>query len=111
MTEERKKTLNVGRKIGAIIGAIVWAVFGIVPGFYFGSAATVILLSHLAGGPVEPGVIVRMLIVAGTVLGLFCTAAVSVVLGAVGGTVLAYVADLIKMPAKVTEKEATVQNN
>jgi hypothetical protein len=111
MTDERKKTLNVGRKIGAMAGAIVWAVFGIVPGFYFGSAATVILLSHLAGGPVEPGVIVRMLIVAGTVLGLFCTAAVSVVLGAVGGTVLAYAADLIRMPAKETEKEATAGSN
>lgn len=104
MTEERMRTLKVGRKIGALLGGIVFVVFGIVPGFYFGSAATVILLSHLAGGPVEPGVLVRMLIVVGTVLGLFCTASVSIVGGSALGTGLAYVADLIKMPAREPEK-------
>ena len=109
MTEDRMKTLKVGRKIGALLGAIVFAVFGIVPGFYFGSAATVILLSHLAGGPVEPGIIVRMLIVAGTVLGLFCTAAVSIVVGSVIGTALAYAADLIRVPARAGEKAAAAE--
>jgi hypothetical protein len=108
MTKDRMKAMQVGRKVGALLGGIVWAIFGIVPGFYFGSAATVILLSHLAGGPVEPGVIVRMLMVVGTVLGLFCTAAVSIVVGAVSGTALGYVADAIRLPAKAEEAEATV---
>lgn len=111
MTEERKKTLNVGRKIGAALGAIVFVVFGIVPGFYFGSAGTLILLSHLAGGSVEPGIIVRMLLVAGTMMGIFCVGAVSIVLGSVIGTALAYVTDLIRMPVKAVEKEAAVHNN
>lgn len=111
MTEERKKTLNVGRKIGAAMGAIVFAVFGIVPGFYFGSAGTLILLSHLAGGSVEPGIIVRMLLVVGSMLGVFCVGAVSIVVGAVIGTALAYLTDLVRMPAKTVEKAVTVQNN
>jgi hypothetical protein len=49
-----------------------------------------------------------MLIVAGTMLGLFCTAAVSIVLGAVFGTSLGYVADIIRLPAKAEEAEVTV---
>jgi len=105
MTGERLKAMSVGRKMGAVVGGIVFAIFGIVPGFYFGSAATVIMLSHLAGGPVEPSVIVRMLIVAGTILGLFCTASVSIVVGAVLGTVLGYVADLIRLPSRAPAEE------
>ncbi|GBD99950.1 hypothetical protein BMS3Abin07_01997 [bacterium BMS3Abin07] len=108
MTEERMKTLRTGRKIGALSGGIVFVVFGIVPGFYFGSAATVILLSQLAGGPLEPGIMVRMLLVVGTMLGLFCVAAVSIVAGSVVGTALAYVADIIRLPAKEGGKEASV---
>jgi hypothetical protein len=103
--------LNVGRKIGAALGGIVFAVFGIVPGFYFGSAGTLILLSHLAGGPVEPGVMARMILVVGTMMGIFCIGAVSIVVGSVVGTALAYVTDLFRMPVKAVEKEATVRHN
>lgn len=73
----------------------MFLLFGIVPAFYFGSAGTLILLSHLAGGSVEPGIIVRMLVVVGVILGLACSAAVSIVVGAVLGTALAYVTDVI----------------
>ncbi|UCG78487.1 MAG: hypothetical protein JSV21_01230 [Nitrospirota bacterium] len=111
MTDERKKVLNVGRKIGALLGAIVFAVFGIVPGFYFGSYGTLVLLSHLAGGTVEPGIIVRMILVVGTLVGIFCIGAVSIVVGSVLGTAMAYVTDLFRMPAKAVEKEATVKSN
>ncbi|UCG78060.1 MAG: hypothetical protein JSV21_10940 [Nitrospirota bacterium] len=105
MKKDTMKSMQIGRKIGALAGGIMWAIFGIVPGFYFGSAATVILLSHLAGGPVEPGIMVRMLVVVGTLLGLFCTAAVSIVVGAVLGTGLGYVADIVRLPAKAKEEE------
>ncbi len=113
MTEERKKVLKVGRKIGALAGAIVFLAFGIVPGFYFGSYATLVLLSHLAGGPLEPGIIVRMFLVIGIVLGLFCTAASSIVVGSVIGTTLAYIADAVSEAVKAKPKieaESTVSN-
>ncbi|HDO35795.1 MAG TPA: hypothetical protein ENH07_05820 [Nitrospirae bacterium] len=100
MTEERDRALKVGRKIGALVGAIVFVVFGIVPGFYFGSYAAVVLLSSLAGGPLEAGIIVRMLVVVGIVLGLFCTAAASIVIGSVIGTTLAYIADAVSSVLK-----------
>lgn len=114
MTSERMKTLKTGRKIGALVGGILFVVFGIVPGFYFGSYATLVLLTHLTGGPLDPGIIVRILLVAGIVVGLFCVAAVSIVLGSLTGTVLAYVADALSDALKarptVKEAESTVTN-
>lgn len=103
MTEDRKNTMKVGTKIGAAIGALVFLVFGILPGFYFGSYGTLMLLSSLAGGPVEATTVVRMLTVVGIVLGIFCIGAVSVVLGSVFGTALAYVVDVIAGLGKVKE--------
>ena len=95
MKAERANTMKVGTKIGAAIGALAFLVFGIVPGFYFGSYGTLILLSHLAGGPVGPTTIVRMLTVVGIMLGIFCVGAVSIVLGSVFGTAMGYVVDVI----------------
>jgi len=105
MTDERKKTMKVGTKIGAALGAIVFLVFGIVPGFYFGSYGTLVLLSRLAGGPVEPTTIVRMVTVVGILMGLFCIGAVSIVLGSVFGTALAYVVDVLGSLGRVKEAE------
>ncbi len=105
MTEDRKRTMKVGTKIGAALGAIVFLVFGLVPGFYFGSYGALVLMSRLAGGPVEPTTIVRMVTVVGIALGIFCGAAVSVVLGSVFGTALAWIVDVIGGLGKVKETE------
>jgi hypothetical protein len=111
MTEERKRTMKVGTKIGAALGAIVFLVFGIIPGFYFGSYGTLMLLSRLAGGPVEATTIVRMVTVVGILMGLFCIGAVSIVVGAVFGTSLAWAVDAIGSLGKVKETaEAKAQS-
>ena len=44
MTAGRTNTMKVGTKIGAGIGVLAFLVFGIMPGFYFGSYGTLILL-------------------------------------------------------------------
>ncbi len=106
MTEERKKALAIGRKMGAVVGGIIFLAFGIVPGFYFGSYATVILLSHLFGGALEPSIIVRATVVVGTLLGLFCVASASIVVGAVLGTALAYVVDAVSAALSPRPAEA-----
>ncbi|MEE9524817.1 MAG: hypothetical protein V3V59_08745 [Thermodesulfovibrionales bacterium] len=106
MTEERKKVLNIGRKIGALMGGIMFLPFGIVPAFYFGSFGTLTLISHIVGGPVEAGIIVRMLVVAGVTLGFACSAAVSLVVGAVIGTTLAYITDVISVAFKHEPEKA-----
>lgn len=96
--------MRMGRKIGAVIGAIVFLAFGIPSGFFYGSYGTLVVISHLFGGPVEAGVLVRMMVVVGTLLGLFCTAAVSIVLGAVFGTAVGYITDIFTTPAKEKEE-------
>ncbi len=103
MTEDRKRMMKAGTKIGAALGAIVFLVFGLLPGFYFGSYGALVLMSRLAGGPVEPTTIVRMITVVGVMLGLFCIGAVSIVLGSVFGTALAWAVDAIGSLGRVKE--------
>jgi uncharacterized membrane protein len=105
MTEDRKRTMKTGTKIGAALGAIVFAIFGILPGFYFGSYGALMLMSRLAGGPVEPTTIVRMVTVVGVALGIFCGAAASIVLGSVFGTALAWAVDALGSIGHVKESE------
>ncbi len=111
MTDERTRTMKAGTKIGAALGAVVFLVFGVMPGFYFGSYGTLVLLSHLAGGPVEATTIVRMITVVGILLGLFCIGAVSIVLGSVFGTALGYVVDAIASLGKVKETAEVKAHN
>jgi hypothetical protein len=86
------KNINVktGMRIGATIGGLVFAIFGIVPGFYFGSFGTLILLQKLMG-IVEPTLFVRAAVVCGAMAGIVCAAAVSLVIGGLAGTALGYV--------------------
>lgn len=112
MTGERMKALKVGRNIGAVIGAIVFLVFGVAPAFYFGSFGTIALLSHLAGGPVEPGILVRMMTAVGIMLGIVCIASVSIIVGAIGGTALAFLTDAISSAFKgEVEREKAYASN
>ena len=86
------KNVNVktGMRIGALVGGLVFAVFGIMPGFYFGSFGTLILLQKLMGA-VEPTLFVRAAVVCGAMVGIACAAAVSLVVGGLAGTALGYV--------------------
>jgi len=111
MTDERKKTMKLGTKIGAAIGTIAFLVFGIIPGFYFGSYGTLVILNHLAGGPVEASTIVRMITVTGILVGIFCVGSVSIVLGSVFGTSLAYIVDVIGSLGKASPETAEVKAN
>jgi len=99
-----KESARIGRKIGAVLGAIGFLVFGLVPGFYFGSYGTLVVLHHLVGHSVEPNIIVRMMVVVGAILGLFCMASVSIVLGAVFGTLLGYAVEAFSAKPGVAEE-------
>jgi hypothetical protein len=111
MTAGRTNTMKVGTKIGAGIGVLAFLVFGIIPGFYFGSYGTLVLLSHLTGGPVGPTTIVRMLTVVGIMLGIFCVGAVSIVLGSVFGTAMGYAVDVVAGLGKVKETAEVKAHN
>ncbi len=99
----KNETVKTGMKIGAVAGGLVFLVFGIMPGFYFGSYGTLILLQKLMGGTVEPTLIVRAVVVMGIVVGIACAAAVSIVVGGLLGTALGFI---VSAPSAVREKQA-----
>ncbi len=98
----KNETVKTGMKIGAVAGGLVFLVFGIMPGFYFGSYGTLILLQKLMGGTVEPTLIVRAVVVMGIVVGIACAAAVSIVVGGLLGTALGF---MVSAPKAVREKQ------
>src|SRR3990170_740807 len=98
----KNATVKAGTKIGAAVGGVVFLVFGIVPGFYFGSYGTLILLQKLMGGTVEPTLFVRAAVVMGILVGILCVAAVSIVVGGLLGTALGSV---VSTPAALRERK------
>jgi hypothetical protein len=100
----KNEMVKTGMKIGATVGGLVFVVFGIVPGFYFGSYGTLILLQKLMGGTVDPTLFVRAAVVMGIAVGIACAAAVSLVVGGLLGTLMGYV---VSAPAALREKKAT----
>jgi hypothetical protein len=98
----KNEIVKAGMKIGATVGGLVFLVFGIMPGFYFGSYGTLILLQKLMCGTVEPTLFVRAVVVMGIVVGIACAAAVSIVVGGLLGTALGYV---VSAPAAIREKQ------
>jgi len=87
MKSENDKT---GMKIGTLVGGLAFAVLGIVPGFYFGSYGTLILL-HKLMGTVEPTLFVRAAVICGSLIGIASAAVVSLVIGGLAGMALGYV--------------------
>jgi hypothetical protein len=99
----KNETVKAGMKIGTTAGGLVFLVFGIMPGFYFGSFGTLVLLSKLMGGAVEPTLFVRAAVVMGIVVGIACAAAVSLVIGGLLGVVAGYA---VSAPAAMRGKQA-----
>ena len=87
----KNANVKTGMKIGTLVGGLVFAVFGIMPGFYFGSFGTLILLQKLMGGAVEPTLFVRVAVACGIVIGIASAAVVSLVIGGLAGMALGYV--------------------
>ncbi len=105
----KNETIKAGMKIGATVGAIVFAVFGIMPGFYFGGYGTLILLQKLIGGAVEPTLIVRAIMVMGIAVGIACAAAVSLVVGGLLGTLAGYLVSVPSMLLRPKEAESKAE--
>ncbi len=99
----KNETIKTGMKIGATIGGLVFLAFGIMPGFYFGSYGTLILLQKLMGGPAEPTLIVRAVVVMGILVGIACAATVCIVVGGLLGTAAGAI---VSTPAAIRERKA-----
>lgn len=102
----KNETVKTGMKIGATVGGLAFLVFGIMPGFYFGSYGALILLQKLMGGAVEPSLFVRAAIVMGIVVGISCAAAVCLVLGGLAGTAVGFI---VSAPAAIRAQKAAAE--
>jgi hypothetical protein len=102
----KNEIVKTGMKIGATVGGLVFLVFGIMPGFYFGSFGTLILLQKLMGGTVEPTLIARALIVMGIMVGITCAAAVCLVVGGLLGTAMGFI---VSVPSAIRAKQAAAE--
>jgi hypothetical protein len=96
----RKDMIRMGTKIGALLGGIVFLVFGIIPGFYFGSYGTLVLLNNLFGGPLEATAMVRIATAFGILIGIVCVGSVTIIVGAIFGTVMGYVVEALTTASK-----------
>ncbi len=96
----RKEMVRMGTKIGGVLGAIAFLIFGIIPGFYLGSYGTLVLLSHLAGGPLQATVLVRVATAIGILIGISFLASLGIVVGALFGTVVAYATEIVSSAAR-----------
>lgn len=95
MERGRRELLSIGSKIGGTIGAIAFIFLGLIPGFYFGSYATLIILSKLLGGPLKATVVINIVIAIGIILGIACMAAAFIVVGAIFGTAIGYITSIL----------------
>ncbi|MCK7510406.1 MAG: hypothetical protein MZV70_44390 [Desulfobacterales bacterium] len=71
-----KDMVRTGTKVGAALGGLAFVVFGIIPGYHFGSYGTLLMLKHLLGEAVEPTIFVRLAVAVGIVFGIACMASV-----------------------------------
>jgi hypothetical protein len=102
----KNETVKTGMKIGATVGGLIFLVAGIVPGFYFGSFGTLILLQKVMGGTVEPTLFARAAIVMGIGVGIACAATVSIVVGGLLGTLMG---SIVAAPAAMRAKKEASQ--
>ncbi len=110
MKEKRKEVISIGTRIGAVLGGFAFLAVGILPGYHYGGYGALMLLSKLAGGPVEftPGI--RLIIALGILLGIVCLGFMSIVLGSVFGTISGYVVNGLGALGEHAEKGEIVVN-
>jgi hypothetical protein len=108
MKSQTNNIVTTGMKVGAVLGGMTFLIFGIVPGFHYGGYGMLMLLSKIAGGPVEATLVVRMLLVLGVLFGIACVGALSIVLGSVFGTAAGVVVHAVSGVQAAEEADATI---
>lgn len=107
---EKRSSVPIGAKIGAVIGFVFFLIYGLVPGFFFGSSTAILLLSKLIG-PVQATTLGRVAVVIGALMGLFCAFSVCVVAGALVGSTIAYLTDALAHVKRAKEESAKEESS
>lgn len=95
MEEEARNTVRAGVKIGGLAGVILFVVLGLAPALFLSGSGAIMVLALVTGGPVEPSVLMRALIVVLSVTGIMAVAASFTMAGAAMGAVLGYLAEAL----------------
>ncbi|MCK4911094.1 MAG: hypothetical protein KAR83_05610 [Thermodesulfovibrionales bacterium] len=104
MKEGAKQTVRAGAKIGGLAGVILFVVFGLTPALFLGGSGAIMVLAAITGGPVEPSVLMRALIVVLSVTGIMAVAACFTMVGSAVGAGLGYVAEAMS-PSRASSSE------
>lgn len=97
-------TVKTGTYLGATIGTIMFFLIGLMPGIYFGGYGTLSILHKLSGGPVDPSLMARVLVVCGMLIGVFSMATVSLVIGSLLGALFGYLVSTLEHNDVVLQK-------
>lgn len=109
MKTRKMSVIKAGMKVGAVLGGAAFLLFGIVPGFHYGGFATVMLLSKMAGGPLEFTLGVHIIVILGVLIGILSLGFMSIVLGSILGTVSGFFVDLLS-PAAAPDTKGTIKD-
>ena len=104
MKEEAKNTVRAGVKIGALTGIILFAVLGLTPALFVSGSGAVMVLAAITGGPVEPTVLMRALIIVISVTGIMALAACFTMVGSAAGAMLGYISEALS-PSRASSSE------
>ncbi len=85
-------TRKTSTLVGAAIGLAAFLALGLLPALLYGGYAGVLLASGLLGAPVHATLLVRVLVVAGMVLGALSVGALFTIGGAAAGAAVSILA-------------------
>jgi|SRR5690349_24648880 hypothetical protein len=104
----RNKTLAV---TGAAVGIILFLAVGLLPALMYGGYAGLMLADGIFGTPLPQHIFARGLVGFGMLLGVFATAAIFAVAGAVAASALGHMiaAASREPPAKLSEHPAKAE--
>lgn len=81
--------------LGAGAGLTLFAIFGLMPGSFLGGVLGLNMAAALLGSPVEPGIISRVVIAAGMLVGVMLSGLVFTAGGTTVGWLLGTLVDIV----------------
>jgi predicted nucleotidyltransferase len=86
----KRDILRRGKNTGALIGGVIYLIFGLLPSLQISSYLALVLLARLPVRGVESELIVRVVMIAGDLVGVLLSVSLFVVSGAVSGILTAH---------------------
>jgi hypothetical protein len=98
-----KDTTRYSKKLaymGAGCGVVLFAVFGLLPGSFFGGVMGLNIAGSLFGVPVESGILSRLIVAASMVVGVMVSGLMFITGSSLAGWLIGSVVDAVKAEKK-----------